>query len=120
MRVGFDIGGTFTDVTILDDAGRPHTTKVLSLLDRLGEDIAACIERVRAGRAAPAPEPAPAPQPKSERAPAAVSGFVHATTIASNAVIEGTTAPTGQLHRVRCVIHDRATNLLHHHQRAHI
>ncbi len=77
MRVGFDIGGTFTDVTVLDDAGRLHTTKVLSLLDRVAADIAARIDAVDAG----------------DR----VEGFVHGTTIASNAVIEGTVAKTGLL-----------------------
>ncbi len=80
MRVGFDIGGTFTDVTILDDAGRLYTAKVLSLLDRVADDIAACIERVDTVDDAPA-----------------VSSFVHGTTIASNAVIEGTVAKTGLL-----------------------
>ena len=39
MRVGFDIGGTFTDVIVLGDDGRIDTAKVLSLLDRVGEDI---------------------------------------------------------------------------------
>ena len=39
MRVGFDIGGTFTDVIALSDDGRIETDKVLSLLDRVGEDV---------------------------------------------------------------------------------
>ena len=77
MRVGFDIGGTFTDVIIFHDDGRLTTTKVLSLLDRVGEDIAACVREMDA-------------DPKVET-------FVHGTTIASNAVIEGTTARTGLL-----------------------
>ncbi len=77
MRVGFDIGGTFTDVIIFHDDGRLSTTKVLSLLDRVGEDIAACVREAGAA--------------------AGVDTFVHGTTIASNAVIEGTTARTGLL-----------------------
>jgi N-methylhydantoinase A len=77
MRVGFDIGGTFTDVIVLRDNGKIETTKVLSLLDRVGEDIVACIRQSGA----------------SER----IDNFVHGTTIASNAVIEGTTAPTGYI-----------------------
>ncbi len=78
MRVGFDIGGTFTDVTILDDTGRPQVRKVLSLLDRVAGDIADCVtEHGGAG--------------------ASVDAFIHGTTIASNAVIEGTTAKTGLL-----------------------
>jgi len=75
MRVGFDIGGTFTDVIVVGDDGRLTTTKVLSLLDRVGEDIVGCVRQVDAQ--------------------AQVEGFVHGTTIASNAVIEGTMARTG-------------------------
>ena len=75
MRVGFDIGGTFTDVIVLGDDGRLTTAKVLSLLDRVGEDIVACVQRS-------------APNAK-------VESFVHGTTIGSNAVIENKTALTG-------------------------
>jgi N-methylhydantoinase A len=75
MRVGFDIGGTFTDVIVLGDDGQLTTVKVLSLLDRVGEDIVACVQRS-------------APHAK-------VESFVHGTTIGSNAVIENKTALTG-------------------------
>ncbi|HJY84889.1 MAG TPA: hydantoinase/oxoprolinase family protein [Candidatus Binatia bacterium] len=75
MRVGFDIGGTFTDVIVLGDDGRLTTAKVLSLLDRVGEDIVACVQR--------------------SAATGQVESFVHGTTIASNAVIENKTATTG-------------------------
>jgi len=75
MRVGFDIGGTFTDVIVLGDDGQLTTAKVLSLLDRVGEDIVACVQR-----SAPT---------------ARVESFVHGTTIASNAVIENKTALAG-------------------------
>lgn len=75
MRVGFDIGGTFTDVIVLRDDGKLTTAKVLSLLDRVGEDIVACVQRS---------EPT-----------GAVESFVHGTTIGSNAVIENKTAVTG-------------------------
>jgi len=75
MRVGFDIGGTFTDVIVLGDDGRLTTAKVLSLLDRVGEDIVACVQRsTLTGK---------------------VESFVHGTTIGSNAVIENKTAVTG-------------------------
>ncbi|MBI3798580.1 MAG: hydantoinase/oxoprolinase family protein [Deltaproteobacteria bacterium] len=77
MRVGFDIGGTFTDVIVLRDDGNIETAKVLSLLDRVGEDIVACI--------------------RQSGAAGHIDNFVHGTTIASNAVIEGTTAPTGYI-----------------------
>ena len=75
MRVAFDIGGTFTDVIILANDRRIHTAKVLSLLERIGENIVDCIRSDKSG------EP--------------VQNFVHATTIASNAVIERKTARTG-------------------------
>ena len=77
MRVGFDIGGTFTDVIVLRDDGKIDTAKVLSLLDRVGEDIVTHIRQ----------------SGTHER----IDNFVHGTTIASNAVIEGTTAPTGYI-----------------------
>jgi N-methylhydantoinase A len=73
MRVAFDIGGTFTDVVVIDDRGGLITAKVLSLLDQVGEDIAGCIR----------------PLSSSHH----VEAFVHGTTIASNAIIEGKTAP---------------------------
>lgn len=75
MRVGFDIGGTFTDVIMITDDGRLVTSKALSLLDRVAEDVAACVRPVARGRA--------------------VESFVHGTTVASNAVIEGAAARTG-------------------------
>jgi len=74
MRVAFDIGGTFTDVIVIGDDGGITTAKVLSLLDRVGEDIVACLRPL-----AVSPE---------------VECFVHGATIASNAIIEGNTAPT--------------------------
>jgi N-methylhydantoinase A len=77
MRVAFDIGGTFTDVIALGNDGRLVTAKVLSLLDRVGEDIVATVPKLASD------EP--------------VDGFVHATTICSNAVIESNAAPTGLL-----------------------
>lgn len=77
MRVAFDIGGTFTDVILLGDNGALQTAKVLSLLDRVGEDIAAFIAQ--------------------SATQSQVENIVHGTTIASNAVIENTTAVTGLL-----------------------
>lgn len=79
MRVGFDIGGTFTDVILLDDDGRLGTAKVLSLLDQVGADIGQFIERSAPGRK--------------------VEAFVHGTTQASNAVIENNTGRLGHHRR---------------------
>src|SRR5713226_10060346 len=75
MRVGFDIGGTFTDIIVLGDDCEIVTDKVLSLLERVGEDVAACVR----------------PLARTQQ----VESFVHGTTVASNAVIEGTAARTG-------------------------
>ena len=77
MRVGFDIGGTFTDVIMLDDDGKLATAKVLSLLDQVGTDIGRFIDENGSG--------------------AKVEAFVHGTTQASNAVIENNTGRTGLL-----------------------
>lgn len=77
MRVGFDIGGTFTDIIVLADDGTIATDKVLSLLERVGEDVAACVRPLARTHG--------------------VESFVHGTTVASNAVIEGTAARTGLL-----------------------
>jgi N-methylhydantoinase A len=75
MRVGFDIGGTFTDIIMLTRDGRIATDKVLSLLNRIGEDVARSVS----------------PLARRDQ----VENFVHGTTVASNAVIEGTAARTG-------------------------
>jgi N-methylhydantoinase A len=77
MRVGFDIGGTFTDVIIRTGDGGIFTSKVLSILDRVGEDVARAVRLLAR---------------KDE-----IENFVHGTTVASNAVIEGTTARTALL-----------------------
>jgi N-methylhydantoinase A len=75
MRVGFDIGGTFTDVIAVRDDGRLVTAKLLSLTETIGERIAGFIDRLDGEEA--------------------VEAFIHATTMASNAVIERKTAATG-------------------------
>jgi N-methylhydantoinase A len=79
VRLAFDVGGTFTDVVAVDASGRLHVAKLLSLLSRIGDDVAA------------------ASRSWSSSPDEAVAQLVHATTIGSNAVIEGTTAPTGLL-----------------------
>lgn len=78
-RIGIDVGGTFTDVVLLDESGRVHTTKVpttprdrvLGALDGFRRilDIAGC-------------------------APGDVGFIGHGSTMATNMVVEGTGAPT--------------------------
>ena len=77
MRIAFDIGGTFTDVLALGDDHRLATAKVLSLIDRVGDDIVETLHRLSPG--------------------GKVDRFVHGTTICSNAVIENKVAVTGLL-----------------------
>lgn len=75
MRVAFDIGGTFTDVILLGDDGSVSDLKTLSLLDEVGPAITQAVAL------------------RSSHAP--VDRFVHATTICSNALIQGNTARVG-------------------------
>lgn len=76
MRVAVDIGGTFTDVVAIDDAGRIHTTKALTT-------PADHIVGVRDGLA------------KLALDLAAIDTLLHGSTIAINAVIERKGARTG-------------------------
>jgi N-methylhydantoinase A len=69
-RVAFDIGGTFTDVVLIDGKGRLVGRKVLSISEETGTRI-----RDLAAEYLPGQRPT----------------YVHATTICSNAIIEGKT-----------------------------
>jgi N-methylhydantoinase A len=71
--IGVDIGGTFTDVVLLDDAGTLHTRKVLSTPDDYARGVVDGVVGLLADAG-------------SE--PGAVTRVVHATTVASNAVLE--------------------------------
>src|SRR5215831_16129259 len=72
-RMGADIGGTFTDIVMVTDEGTVHTRKLLST----PADYSVAIE---AGVAALIAE--------HGVAPADVVEFVHATTVATNTIIE--------------------------------
>jgi N-methylhydantoinase A len=72
MRVAFDVGGTFTDVVFSDEDGNIHASKLLSLLPSLGKDVASLVARPEGSR----------------------TDYIHATTVASNAVLEGKLSPT--------------------------
>jgi len=76
LRVAVDIGGTFTDVVAVDAAGRAATTKVLTTPDDLVRGIRHGLEKLGL-------------------APAAITQFVHGSTIAINTVIERKGARTG-------------------------
>jgi N-methylhydantoinase A/oxoprolinase/acetone carboxylase beta subunit len=82
MQIGVDIGGTFTDIVALDQAGRLSLTKVPSTPKDLLEGIAAAVTRVLALAGA---------------RPADVERFIHGTTVATNAVLEQKGAVTAVL-----------------------
>ena len=80
---GADIGGTFTDVCLLDPkTGRGATRKVLTTHRDPGEAVLAGLAGALADEGL---------------APGAVAIVVHATTLATNALIERTGARTGML-----------------------
>ncbi len=79
MRLGIDIGGTFTDLVLLDGDGGMLTRKVLSTPDDYARGVL---------------EGALALLDEAGVEPAEVTGIVHATTVASNTVLEGQGART--------------------------
>jgi len=83
MRISIDVGGTFTDVVLIDDAtGRIHYTKVLTTHRNLAEGVIAGIDRILKMVSS-----------SFDR----VDYIVHGTTIGTNALIERKGARTGLL-----------------------
>ena len=81
-RVGVDVGGTFTDAVLPAADGSLHALKLLSSPDDYGRAIVAGVRELLQGAGVDA---------------TAVDELVHGTTVATNAVLEGTGAPTGLL-----------------------
>lgn len=82
-RVAVDIGGTFTDIVLLTlDKGDLFTHKTLTTPDDFGRGIAEGIQAVLA---------------KANVQPAALERVIHATTVATNAILEHKGAVTGLL-----------------------
>jgi N-methylhydantoinase A len=80
-RIGIDIGGTFTDGAIVDEAtGKVRIVKVLTTPRAPAEGFMTAVDRALE---------------ISEARPESVTMLVHATTIATNALIEGKTARVG-------------------------
>jgi N-methylhydantoinase A len=73
-RVGIDIGGTFTDIVAIAADGSVRTHKIASTPDDYSEGIAAGLSAVLTGES--------------------VAEALHATTVASNAILEGKGART--------------------------
>jgi N-methylhydantoinase A len=82
VRIGVDVGGTFTDLVLLDEAGFSAVKKVLSTPPDYSEGIAT-------GLAALLRE--------NDCAPGSVAQLVHATTVATNTVLEFKGARTALL-----------------------
>ena len=80
VRIGIDIGGTFTDIVVSGPDGALHTRKVSSTVDDYARAIVAGLgEALRA----------------SGLTPAEVGEIRHGTTVASNAILERKGARTG-------------------------
>lgn len=80
FRLGVDIGGTFTDATLVDESsGELWNAKVPSTPGDPSQGFLTATRQIL-GRAALAPD--------------ALRYVVHATTVATNAIIEGKVAPT--------------------------
>lgn len=80
-RLGVDIGGTFTDIALIDETtGRIYTDKVSSTPQDPSGGFMEAVQRLLA---------------KQQIAAKDVAYIVHGTTIATNAIIEGKVAPTG-------------------------
>src|SRR5436309_14757561 len=80
FRVGVDIGGTFTDIDLLNADGRLHTKKVSSSVDDYARAIVEGVGEVFR---------------ETGLAGADVAEVLHGTTVASNAILELRGAKTG-------------------------
>jgi N-methylhydantoinase A len=80
-RLGVDIGGTFTDATLIDETtGDVRICKVSSTPDDPSRGFVEAVERILR---------------EADVSPGAVGYLVHGTTVATNSIIEGKLAPTG-------------------------
>lgn len=71
-RIGVDVGGTFTDVVVIDDEDRIHTSKTPSTPDKPDSAVIAALERA-----------------ESEGVSVTKTSFLaHGTTVTTNAVLE--------------------------------
>jgi N-methylhydantoinase A len=81
MRIGIDVGGTFTDIVLVDDrSGQVHYTKVLTTHHDLAEGVVGGIDKILHQVGAAFGD---------------VDYLVHGTTIGTNALIERKGARTG-------------------------
>lgn len=85
-RVAVDVGGTFTDLVIIDADGSLHVAKVPSTPSDPSEGVLAAVEAIAADVGLPVCQLLEG-----------CSHFVHGTTVATNIVVERRGAPTGML-----------------------
>lgn len=78
FRLGVDIGGTFTDIVLLSDAGTIHTKKLLSSPPDYSEAIERGVAQLLAETGVQA---------------AQIAEFAHGTTVVTNTIIERKGAP---------------------------
>ena len=79
-RIGVDIGGTFTDVVLLRSDGALEIRKILSTPDDYSRGIAGCLAELLA---------------ELGIAPGTIDSIAHATTVATNTILEHKGARTG-------------------------
>ena len=99
MRIGADVGGTFTDVVLIDANGNIWTHKVPSTPPDFERAVLNAIEHLlRTTTATPLRkgerQGIPSPPPLSGGSGASVSEVAHGTTVATNAVLEKRGAKT--------------------------
>jgi N-methylhydantoinase A len=82
VRVGSDVGGTFTDVVLMDESGRVHAKKVLSTPPNFNRAVSIGLKSLL---------------DETGTAAASVQQFLHGATVATNAIITRTGAKTGLL-----------------------
>ena len=83
LRIGVDVGGTFTDLCMFDDRSHAlHITKVPSVPSSPDQGVINGVERLLS---------------ETQSRPQDVEFFVHGTTIATNAIIEYRGAKVGLL-----------------------
>lgn len=81
-RIGIDIGGTFTDAALVDDSGAVEIIKVPTTPAHPAEGFMTALDRALDGL---------------DISSEAIRLLVHATTVATNALIEGKTARLGMI-----------------------
>ena len=83
FRISVDTGGTFTDVVVADEHGALHVAKAPTDLDRAARSIAEALSQL-----------APELGLTVSQLLAGTDVFTYGTTRATNAIVEGRTAPT--------------------------